>query len=139
MKIVDDTKTKLQKVNSLERFFCRKIFGTPNIKTAQNKILSQYYTTRTGQKKEEINCSQSHSLLGHKDLFGARRIAIDAPGGRTFIVADSYGKPAVIGSRHFDDFIGFRTLQMQLRAPAGERRFFALNQDIIPTIWNKNT
>jgi len=72
--------------------------------------------------------------IGHKDLFGARRIAIDAPGGRTFIVADSYGKPAVIGSRHFDDFIGFRTLQMQLRAPAGERRFFALNQDVIPTI-----
>ena len=93
----------------------------------------------TGQKKEEINCSQSHSLLGHKDLFGARRIAIDAPGGRTFIVADSYGKPAVIGSRHFDDFIGFRTLQMQLRAPAGERCFFALNQDIVPTIWNMNT
>ena len=46
-------------------------------------------------------------LLGHKDLFCARRIAIDAPRGRTFIVADSYGKPSEIGPRNFDDFIGF--------------------------------
>ena len=138
---MNDTKTKLQKVNSLERFFCRKIVGIPSIKTAQNKLLwhDNIEQQQVRKKKAEINCSQSHSLLGHKDLFGARRIAIDAPGGRTFIVADSYGKPAVIGSRHFDDFIGFRTLQMQLRAQAGERRFFALNQDVIPTIWNMNT
>lgn len=67
------------------------------------------------------------TLLVLKDVFGSRRVAIDAPRGHTFVVAYSNGKSTVIGSRNFDDFIWLLALQMQSCPLAGKGRFFPLN------------